>query len=168
MSHTLQYSIRCGPCRQFTPELTSFYTKMNARRRKQNEFEIVWVSRCRDTHSFGQYFTQMGGWVALPPEEAMGERGQWLSEKLKVKGIPTLVLLDDLGNVITRDGRNKIPQDRAGIGFPWRNPIATLYMTVLPRSLRLMLKSHVVGVKDRVFDGLKRLVKPGKSASTAT
>jgi nucleoredoxin len=90
--------VRTGPCRKFTPELTSFYDKMNNRRGKKDEFEIIWVSRCRDMESFGQYFTQMGSWFALPPEEAMGARGQMLAEKLKVKGIPHLALLDDLGN----------------------------------------------------------------------
>jgi thiol-disulfide isomerase/thioredoxin len=92
----------CGPCRQFTPELNSFYTKMNKRRGRKDEFEIVWISRCRDTNSYGQYFTQMGGWLALPPEEAMGQRGAWLGEKFKVKSIPTLVLLDDLGVSVRR------------------------------------------------------------------
>ena len=140
---------------------------MNARRGKKDQFEIVWVSRCRDVESYGQYFTQMGGWLALPPEEAMGNRGKMLSDKYKVKGIPTLVLLDDLGNVITRDGRNKIPQDKAGIGFPWRNPIATLYMTVLPRSLRLMIKSQIVGVKDQLIGRLKSVIRPKRPAAAA-
>ena len=63
-------SIRCGPCRQFTPDLVNFYDKMNARRGKQNEFEIVWISRCRSVDDFGQYFTHMN-WLALPPQEAM-------------------------------------------------------------------------------------------------
>lgn len=147
----------CGPCRKFTPELVSFYKKMNQRRGKKDEFEIVWVSRCRDVNSYGQYFTHMGGWFALPPEEAMGQRGSMLSEKYKVKGIPTLVLLDDLGNVITTDGRNKIPQDKAGIGFPWRNPISTLYMTVLPRSLRLMIRLQVESVQNFLVDKSKLL-----------
>lgn len=107
----------CGPCRQFTPELVKFYNRMNNRRGKKDQFEIIWVSRCRDTNAYVQYFAQMP-WLALPPEEAMGERGQWLSQKYKTKGIPHLVLLDDLGNTITIDGRNKIPQDKTGIGFP--------------------------------------------------
>ena len=94
----------CGPCRQFTPELVSFYNKMNSRRGKKDQFEIIWVSRCRDVNSYSQYFTHMN-WLALPPDEAMGARGQMLSEKYKVKGIPSLVLLDDLGNVITTDAR---------------------------------------------------------------
>jgi len=136
----------------------SFYNKMNSRRGRENEFEIVWVSRCRDTNSYAQYFTQMGKWYALPPAAAMGEIGRVLSDKYKVKGIPTLVLLDEVGNVITRDGRNKIPKDKAGIGFPWRNPISNLYMTVLPRSIRLMIKSQIAGVKDQTVSRLKQIL----------
>jgi nucleoredoxin len=153
--------------RQFTPELVSFYNKMNSRRGKKDEFEIVWVSRCRDMESFGQYFTHMGSWFALPPEEAMGARGKMLGEKYKTKGIPHLVLIDDLGNVITLDARSKIPQDKAGIGFPWRNPIATLYMTILPRSLRMMMKSQLLSTKDKVFQKVKLLLGGLKQPSMA-
>ena len=44
--------------------------------------------------------------------------------------IPTLVLLDEIGNLITTDARNKIPLDKAGIGFPWKSPISVLISTV--------------------------------------
>jgi hypothetical protein len=67
--------------------------------------------------SYANYFASMP-WLALTPEEASGARGQMLGDKYKVKGIPSLVLIDDLGQTITIDGRNKIPQDKAGIGFP--------------------------------------------------
>jgi hypothetical protein len=107
----------------------------------------------------------MGGWLALPPEEAMGQRGQWLGEKFKTKGIPHLVLLDDAGGVITLDARNKIPQDKAGIGFPWRNPISTLYMTLVPRSLRLMVKSQLIDVKDQILGRLSRILRPNKATA---
>jgi hypothetical protein len=90
---------------------------MNKRRGKKDQFQIVWVSSCRDVDSYSQYFAQMP-WLALPPEEATGARGQMLSAKYKTKGIPHLVLIDDLGQTITIDARNKIPQDKAGIGFP--------------------------------------------------
>lgn len=102
--------------------------------------------------------------LALPPQEAMGERGQWLSQKFKVKGIPHLVLLDEVGNVITYDARNKIPQDKAGIGFPWRNPIARIYMTLFPKSLRLMIKSQVSSLKD----GIVGKLTGSKKSATAT
>mmetsp|Transcript_28324 Transcript_28324/g.41845 ORF Transcript_28324/g.41845 Transcript_28324/m.41845 type:complete len:313 (+) Transcript_28324:117-1055(+) len=147
----------CGPCRQFTPELVQFYKKMNSRRGKKDTFEIVWVSQCRDLESFGQYFTHMN-WLALPPEEAMGQRGQMLSEKYKVKGIPHLALLDEMGNIITLDARNQIPKDKAGIGFPWRNPIASLYVSILPKSLRTILKAQIEVLKDSVKSKIKMLL----------
>jgi thiol-disulfide isomerase/thioredoxin len=146
----------CGPCRQFTPELVSFYDKMNKRYGKKDQFEIIWVSRCRDANSFGQYFTHMGSWLALPPEEASGQRGHMLADLFKTKGIPHLVLLDDLGNVITYDARSKIPTDRAGIGFPWRNPLSQMYVTLVPKSFRLMIMSHVDEVKGKVMSLLKK------------
>ena len=144
---------RCGPCRQFTPDLVNFYNKMNSRRGKKDEFEIVWISRCRTVDAFGQYFTQMN-WLALPPNEAMGQRGQYLGDKFKVKSIPTLVLLDEIGNIITTDGRNKIPMDMAGIGFPWRSPISILVSTLVPRSFRLLAKSQISGA----FNLVKRVI----------
>jgi nucleoredoxin len=145
-----------------TPELVAFYDKMNQRRGHKNDFEIVWVSRCRDMQSFGQYFTHMK-WLALPYEEAVGQRGQMLSNKYNVKGIPSLVLLDDLGNTITTDARNKIPQDKAGIGFPWQNPIVALLRTVVPRSLRLMVKSQLDAFKGRLVQHLKGMVGMSKA-----
>jgi thiol-disulfide isomerase/thioredoxin len=148
----------CGPCRKFTPELMSFYQKMNARKGKQDQFQIVWVSRCRDMNSFGQYFAQMNGWLALPPQEAMGQRGEQLSKKYNVKGIPSLVLLDDLGHVITTDARNKIPADKAGVGFPWRNPIANIYLMLVPRPVRFMIKSQISGMRDKIVGKVKGLI----------
>ena len=133
-----------------TPELVSFYDKINKRRGKKDQFEIIWVSRCRDVQSFGQYFTHMK-WLALPPEEALGQRGQKLGELFKTKGIPHLVLLDEVGNVITYNARNKLPADRSGIGFPWRNPLATLYVTLVPKSLRFLVKAQVDGVKNKIL-----------------
>ena len=153
-AHSLYSKHRCGPCRQFTPELVSFYKKMNSRRGRKDEFEIIWVSRCRDMQSYGQYFTHMN-WLALPFEEAAGQRGQMLSAKYGVKGIPSLVLLDEVGNVITTDARNKIPADKAGIGFPWRNPLSTLYVNIVPKALRLLLKSQVEKIKSKIFVTLK-------------
>jgi len=148
----------CGPCRKFTPELVTFYNKMNERRNKENEFEIVWVSSCRDMESFGQYFTHMN-WLALPPEEAMGQRGKELASKYKVKGIPHLALLDEVGNVITLQGRTKVPEDRMGIGFPWRNPLSTLYVTLVPQSLRFLLRAQVEELSGKLSKALKGGIK---------
>lgn len=129
---------------------------MNKRRGQKDQFEIVWISRCRDVNSYAQYFTHMP-WLALPPEEATGERGQQLSDKYRVKGIPSLVLVDDLGQTITTEARNKIPQDKAGIGFPWRNPLAQLYATIVPRTLRMMVKLQVDTIRTSIVQKVKGL-----------
>lgn len=58
------------------------------------------------------------------------------------------MLLDEIGNVITTDARNKIPMDKAGIGFPWRSPISVLVSALVPKSMRLLMKSQVSEVVD--------------------
>lgn len=141
---------RCGPCRQFTPELASFYEKVNNKRGQKDQFEIVMISRCRDANSHYQYFSKMP-WLALPLDVASGQHGQMLGEKYGVKGIPSLVLVDDLGQTITTDARNKVPADRAGIGFPWRNPASQLYNALVPRSLRMMVKLQIDAIKSKLF-----------------
>jgi nucleoredoxin len=155
-----------GPCRKFTPDLVNFYKKINKRRK--NDFEIVWVSRCRAVDAHWEFFAHMG-WMSIPPEEAMGKRGPSLSDRFKVKGIPTLVLLDSEGHVITRDGRNKIPQDTAGIGFPWRNPIATLYLSLVPKSVRTLAKRQLSTVGRRLQaklgESLGAVMRSKKSAA---
>lgn len=141
----------CGPCRQFTPELVSFYERMNKKRGRKDQFQIVWISRCRDANSHYQYFSHMP-WLALPIEEASGQIGQLLGEKYGLKGIPSLVLIDELGQTITNDARNKMPADRTGIGFPWRSPFSQLYNVLLPRSLRMMIKLQVDRAKGKAIN----------------
>lgn len=151
----------CGPCRQFTPELVSFYERMNSRRGQKNKFEIVMISRCRDMDSHYQYFSKMP-WLALPLDVAAGQLGQSLGDKYGVKGIPSLVLVDDLGQTITTDARNKVPSDRAGVGFPWRNPISQLYNVFVPRSLRMMLKLQIDAIKSKVLKKVAKLIGRNK------
>lgn len=133
---------------------------MNKRRGQKDQFEVVMVSRCRDMDSHYQYFSKMP-WLALPLDVAAGERGQKLGEKYGVKGIPSLVLVNDLGQTITTDARNKIPADRAGIGFPWRNPASQLYNVLVPRSVRMLVKLQIDAVKSKVFDRVLGLVGRG-------
>jgi len=152
----------CGPCVQFTPELVAFYDRINARRgRAQDTFEIVWVSRCRDQQSYVNYFAQMN-WLALPPEEAAGERGQALAARYKVQGIPSFVLLDEEGGVLTTNARQLIPQDRGGVGFPWKSPLHVLYHALVPRTIRK-------GIRDKLNGAMQAMQKPkGRQTASAT
>ena len=57
-------------------------------------------------------------WCALPFSERTKEKE--LSKKFKVNGIPSLVVLDEDGSLITLDGRSKVTEDPTGQSFPWR------------------------------------------------
>merc|ERR1711939_187558 len=110
----------CPPCKRFTPELAKTYAALKA---KREDFEFVFVSGDRDEKSFKEYFGQMP-WLALPFDE---ERYEALSSHLEVEGIPTLVVLDPEGKVITAKGRAAASADPEGAEFPWRSkPVNSL------------------------------------------
>lgn len=103
----------CPPCRGFTPQLAGQYKKLVSDGKK---IEIIFVSSDKDEESFNSYFSEMP-WMALPySERALKAK---LSKKFKVNGIPSLVLLDQNANLITKNGREKIMEDKEGADFPW-------------------------------------------------
>jgi len=105
----------CPPCRGFTPKLAEFYTKDL----KQKGLEIVFVSSDQDQPSFDEYFSEMP-WLALPYSDR--ETKDKLSKKFKVQGIPTFIILNPDGTVITDDGRSAVMGDPTGEKLPWTPP----------------------------------------------
>lgn len=107
----------CPPCRGFTPKLAEMYRSAFGAK----GLKIVFVSSDRDEESFKAYYGEQP-WAALP----YGQRGikDALSKKFKVKGIPSLVILDAEGKTITTDGREAVSQDPEGANFPWKPPTA--------------------------------------------
>lgn len=118
----------CGPCRGFTPDLKRFYEAHGAAK----ALKVVFVSSDRDAAAFASYFGEdHGDWLALP----YGDRGRKdaLSKKYKVKGIPSLVLLDAAtGALLTADGRSAVGAHPDGAGFPWVPPTAGDALAALP------------------------------------
>lgn len=100
----------CPPCRGFTPKLAKTYDEMKA---DGKPFEIVFVSSDQDEEQFKSYFDEMP-WLALP--YSARDLKAKLSKKYKVSGIPSLVLLNNKGEVITTNGRTKVADPAA---FPW-------------------------------------------------
>ena len=78
----------CPPCQKFTPLLSSFYTECCV----PNKVEIVFVSSDRDVDSFQKYHAKMP-WLAMPIDGTYNLK-QELATKMKVNGIPHLVVLD--------------------------------------------------------------------------
>jgi len=110
----------CPPCKGFTPKLASWYTKdLHAK-----GLEVVFVSSDRDEGAFTEYAAEMP-WHAL--EFADRKRKEQLSTRFGVSGIPSVVIIDADGSVISKDGRAAISADPAGEDFPWHpKPVKNL------------------------------------------
>jgi nucleoredoxin len=57
-------------------------------------------------------------WLALPYSDR--KKKETLSKKFGVSGIPSVVILDADGKVITKDGRGALSEDPTGEEFPWK------------------------------------------------
>merc|ERR1712146_92866 len=93
----------CPPCRGFTPLLAAKYKAAAA----DKSIEVVFVSSDRDQAGFDGYFGEMP-WLAVPFEQR--DVKAKLGEKYGVRGIPTLVVLDGDGQLVTLEGRAKVDQ----------------------------------------------------------
>jgi len=107
----------CPPCRGFTPILAKAYRE----NLKEKGLEIIFVSSDQNEAAFASYFKDMP-WLALP--FAAREVKAKLSEKFRVSGIPTLVLLDSSGKLISTDGRSKVMSDPTGKWVPCVQPLS--------------------------------------------
>ncbi|XP_054281073.1 nucleoredoxin-like [Macrosteles quadrilineatus] len=103
----------CPPCKAFTPQLIECYRKIKARGHK---FEVIFISSDRSEESFESYLSTMP-WTALPYKSSYCKE---LASNLDVHGIPTLILLDPDGTIITEEGRSEVKEDLDGECFPWR------------------------------------------------
>lgn len=103
----------CPPCRAFTPVLSTTYEELVE---EHPEVEIIFVSSDRDEPAFAGYFGEMS-FKALPYEQR--ERKAELSAKFEVKFIPTLVFVNDKGEVVTSDGRNVVSNAEGDIEKIW-------------------------------------------------
>jgi len=111
----------CGPCRQFTPVLTTAYNKLKA---EGKNFEVVFVSGDNSDTEFEGYFGSMP-WAAIPYKD---KRIEELNAHFEVEGIPHFVLLDGpSGKVLTKNARARVAADPQGLEFPWHpKPLNTL------------------------------------------
>lgn len=105
-------NFRCGPCRNFTPQLATWYNEAS----KRGDLEIVFMSSDRDQAAFDEYYGEMP-WMALPyPDRETASR---LAGKFGIRGIPSLIIVDGDGKVVTKEGRSEVMNDPTGEGFPY-------------------------------------------------
>ena len=90
----------CPPCRAFTPELVKL------RDSKNDKFEVVFVSSDQSPEAQQKYMKGYDmNWPAIPHDSPLRQQ---LQEKYDVQGIPSLVIVDDQGNLITKEGRSQM------------------------------------------------------------
>lgn len=102
----------CPPCRGFTPQLAEWYKNGL----KDKGLEIVFVSSDKTEEQFDEYFGEMP-WMALDYSDR--KLKAQLSELFGVSGIPSVVIIDADGSIISKDGRSAIASDPTGENFPW-------------------------------------------------
>ncbi|TMW56527.1 hypothetical protein Poli38472_006537 [Pythium oligandrum] len=103
----------CPPCRAFTPFLSATYEDMIE---EHPEFELVFVSSDQVPDQFKEYYGEMP-FLAMPFENREGQRS--LSQKYGVRGIPTLLFLNEKGETITADGRMWVAEAQGDVDKLW-------------------------------------------------
>lgn len=89
----------CGPCRSFTPQLVNFYKHAS----KRGNLEIILVSSDKNEQDMLAYIKKYNmPWTTIPFNDK--SRAQ-LKKEFNVNGIPTLVVLNSHGKVISKNAR---------------------------------------------------------------
>jgi len=86
----------CGPCRKFTPQLVDYYKRVAA---EHPEFEIVFYSHDHSAADFEKYMRETN--MPWPAIDFAKLKGKQALTKDAGPGIPSLVLFDSTGNLIS-------------------------------------------------------------------
>jgi len=91
----------CPPCQQFTPKLVDF------QKQHSQQVDVVLVSWDRSVDAMKAYINEkkMGDFYSIPPGSQLN---RVLSDKFDIKGIPSVVVVNPSGSVVTEDGRRHI------------------------------------------------------------
>ncbi|OMJ65326.1 hypothetical protein SteCoe_38472 [Stentor coeruleus] len=92
----------CPLCKVFTSQLASFYSLVNS---YEQIFEVLFVSYDRNKSDFNEYFNEMP-WLAVKYEDR--KRIGKLEKRFGVHDVPFLALIDDDGNIKSKDAKNDI------------------------------------------------------------
>src|SRR5437016_4200841 len=86
----------CGPCRKFTPQLVDYYNRVAS---QHPEFEIIFYSYDKSPFAFETYMREAN--MPWPAIDYAKLKGKDALAKSAGNGIPSLVLVDSSGNVIS-------------------------------------------------------------------
>lgn len=104
----------CPPCRAFSPKLVKAY---NALKKEGKSFELVFVSSDRSEDAMRDYMRELEmAWYAIPFDSA---KRRELAKTYGVRGIPRLVIIDDVGKVLAQNARGDVSQLGAKAYADW-------------------------------------------------
>ena len=90
----------CSPCRAFTPELVKL------RDSASDKFEVVFVSSDHSPKAQQKYMKDYKmNWLAVPHDSPLREQ---LQQRYDIQSLPSLVIINDQGGLITSDGRSEM------------------------------------------------------------
>jgi GTPase SAR1 family protein len=105
----------CPPSAKFTPVLAKCYESIKSR---DVPFEIVFISSDRSEKAQMNYYNSLHGpWAMLPASKKKINRD--VSSEHDVNSIPSLIIFDPEGNIVTKKGRGEVQNDTKGLKFPW-------------------------------------------------
>lgn len=104
----------CKPCRHFSPTLKRWATSLNSGGRQR--VAVVLISSDRDVVNFREYVGNTPSDLAVPFQSDAAEK---LTNSWGIAEVPTLVLLDRSGKVLTQKGKELVDADPSGHGFPY-------------------------------------------------
>lgn len=86
----------CAPCRKFTPQLVEYYNRVSA---QHPEFELIFYSFDKSASAMETYMREMNmPWPAIDYQKLQAKE---TLKKNAGEGIPSLVLVDQTGKVIS-------------------------------------------------------------------
>ncbi|CCD62413.1 protein-disulfide reductase [Caenorhabditis elegans] len=111
----------CPPCRAFTPKLKEFFEEI---KKTHPEFEIIFVSRDRNSSDLVTYFKEhQGEWTYIP---FGSDKIMSLMQKYEVKTIPAMRIVNDQGEVIVQDARTEIQNKGENVEGLWAEWMALI------------------------------------------
>lgn len=105
----------CPPCRAFTPEFARIYTSLQT---AGKPFAVVFVSADQDQSAFDEYFAEQP-WYAVPYENQ--EQRDALNEKFNIRGIPALLVVNQEGEVVSKEGRPEVIKNKEKVFDLWES-----------------------------------------------